>query len=255
MSEHRRIFSEQEAADLLIKAAKLQEEQPHENTYSAGLTYDELVRMAKELGVDEKYLSQILNQTVASDSQAEVKKWLGMVTRAELERVIDGELPPEKFDVLMEELTLHQPIGTVGMQNMIRQVGRSIQGTIKTKTGYAGFQITSRNGRTRIKTKLQPFLNYFATIYPANIISIFPFLASASGKLSWLISLGIFGGLNFLAWLGTRALTNRSLDAMKESTDKLEQLIIEENAGLRNTLANVNPTSEVSTEVHSTENA
>ncbi|MCB0826247.1 MAG: hypothetical protein KDC26_08660 [Armatimonadetes bacterium] len=255
MSERKRIFSEQEAADLLIKAAKLQEEQPNETTYTAGLTYDELMRMAKELGVDEKYLSQVLNQTVASGSQAEVKKWLGMVTKAELERVVDGELPPEKFDILMEELMLNDPIASTGMQNMIQQVGRSIQGKIRTKTGYASFQITSRNGRTRIKTKLQPFLNFFATFYPANIICLFPMIASANGKLSWLLTLGLLGGLNFLAWIGTRALTNKSLDALKERTDTLEQLIIKENANLRNNLENASNANESTAETHSTENA
>ncbi len=55
----KKVFSEQEAAQLIVDAAKLQES-AGQHDYTPGVTWTELQRMADDVGVDPDYLKKAL---------------------------------------------------------------------------------------------------------------------------------------------------------------------------------------------------
>lgn len=158
MSDGKRIFSEQEASEILQKAAKMQEERGHGPAYTPGITLEELERIAAEAGIDPG----VLEAALKPDSESKEKtKW-----PLELERVIQGELDPSEFDVILEA------IGPAHRRQGLTQVGRTVSGTIWTGMGHSTISVNSRNGRTRLSLKANPFFSFFLVIYPLFISSI-----------------------------------------------------------------------------------
>lgn len=237
MDNKPRIFSEQQAADLILKAAKLQEEAPvDEGGYVPGLTLEELKRMAKELGVEEAYLLQALNSVEQHTESQKTKKFLGIEWGSEYDYVLEGELDPQNFDVVAEELSpnnfklpAHHRGGTV-------QVGRSLTGTVTEGLGYATMKMTSRKGRTRLNFKTNAWLPFFATLYPAFIISFVAIGSAAeNGGLAIAVpivaaALGIAGGI-------FAKVQNTVSKKMRRRTAEIAQKIQEEIDPLRDELA------------------
>lgn len=176
MSGQKKIFSEKEATDLMLKAARMQEEKPDPDSaaYVPGITLDELKRMAKELGVEERYLLKALDKEgVEYHTGPELKKdsgFLGIPFVREYEAVIDGELPPDHFDVVLEDM--HHSSGGRGTGITPTQVGRSVKGSMMAGMGIGNFSMTSRNGRTRMNVRSNSFLPFMAIGYPLSVVSM-----------------------------------------------------------------------------------
>ncbi len=159
MNEGQRAFSEKDAAEILQRAAKLQEHEEAKG-YTPGITLDELARIATEAGIDPKYLGQALSSPVPIEGSPRL---LGM--GLEVDRVYEGELDPDDFDAVIECLG-------VGKKQMVRQVGRSVTGQVQAGLAMATMEITARNGRTRLRVKSSPFVAYFATLHWMGILGI-----------------------------------------------------------------------------------
>lgn len=196
MEERKKIFSEKEATDLVLKAAKLQEEKPEPDSpsYVPGITIEELKRMAKELGVEERYLMRALEGDVSVEprmrTKEDKKRFLGFKFSEEYEAVVDGELPTENYDVVMEDLTNNTRQGAYAGA---MQIGRTVRGHVIAGLGMGMFTMTSRNGRTRLQLKTNAFLPFFLTCYPLFIASMvtLPIMAKKGG-VDPLLLLGIF---------------------------------------------------------------
>ncbi|QYK54462.1 MAG: hypothetical protein KF824_06075 [Fimbriimonadaceae bacterium] len=101
--EPKKVFSEQEAAQLIVEAAKLQESDG-QHDYTPGVTWAELQRMAGDVGVDPDYLRKVIaTQTPGAKKASKPRSFLGMPLSEEFERVVDAELPPNNFDVVAGE--------------------------------------------------------------------------------------------------------------------------------------------------------
>ena len=152
MTKQNRVYSEQEASEILQKAAKMQESQGGGPDYTPGITFDELQRIAAEAGIDPKVLQQALAE---GSTPKEKAKW-----PFEIERVLDGELAADDFDVVLEAM------GPAHRRQSITQVGRTLSGNLWTGTGMTALQVSSRNGRTRLSMKSNPFFAFFTVLYP-----------------------------------------------------------------------------------------
>jgi len=178
-----RFFNEKEAAELVLKAAKLQEQSSEgSNSYAPGISFDELARMASEAGVDPSFLQKALES--APEKSENPISFLGIPLSTEFERIIDGELPPENFDVITEgfpaKLAGRGPRGT-RMHNVGVQVGRSMQMQIAKGSAFGTLRVTSRNGRTRVSTRQGMFLPFMAGLYPALMISFITMMMLVDG--------------------------------------------------------------------------
>ena len=172
MSDQNRMFNEKEAAEIVVKAARLQE-QATDAQYSPGMSYDELRRMAIDVGVDEEFLRKALLDAPETH-ETKGLTFFGAPLSVEFERVIDGELAPENFDVASEAFYRRSWQDQRSRHLAVpSQVGRTLQGQVHAGTAFGQLRVTSRNGRTRIWARNTMFVPFMTTMYPALFLSFF----------------------------------------------------------------------------------
>jgi hypothetical protein len=142
-----KIFSESEVADVMRRAAQLQEEQS-ETGYTPGVTSDELRRIAAEAGIDPKFL----DRAILERSQAPLNKNKLMT----VEKVLPVELSPENFDAITEKVTPLMSSSPQTGTSMMTQIGRSLQGQVKAGWSNPHIKVSSREGRTKMSVTAEP---------------------------------------------------------------------------------------------------
>lgn len=153
MDGGRRVYSEQEASEILQRAVLLAEQS--KGGYTPGVTADELRRIAAEAGLPPEALEAALLEHGAPVPE---KRAFG----GAVERVIDGELSPDDFDLVMEGL---RPVGQHGRHAGIVQVGRSLKANVFHRGHIMEVNLSSRNGRTRVTVKPNLFMGIFLPLY------------------------------------------------------------------------------------------
>lgn len=217
----KRIYSEQEAAEVLQRAVRLQEASNKSGEYTPGITIEELKKIASEAGID----AGILEKALAGMGEDERSK-LGLFNLTEeFERVVAGEMDPNDYDKI---LNLLKP-GQRGMQ----QVGRSLSGQGTVGPHMVQLNVESRNGRTKVKVKYLPVFAYLLGLH-GPVIGSFIALGLLSEKGLPLLGAAIAAGLltaGSLAfrWLvksgraATRKLTGQIVEAIEEEVDPLRE--------------------------------
>lgn len=216
MPEKRQLFSEQEVGALVRRAVELQE--ASQTDYQPGVTLDELSRIASEIGVDPKYLTQAIAET----GKIDVKRSAFNLTE-EFERVVESELSPEDFDIILK---CAKSVNTRRGGGLL-QVGRTLSGRVWTGSSFANLDVSSRNGRTKVDVKSNPLFAYLVTFHPAIFAS-----AVTAGVMSHsqpLLGAGIAVGLLGAATIAFRFLVRKGHKAAKELTEKIVKTI-EDNA-------------------------
>ncbi len=236
-------FSEKEAADLVVRAAKLQEKAGG-GEYTPGISYEELEKMAAEAGIDPAFLSQAMQGTPSGEEEA--KTFLGIPLWTEFERVVEVELPPENFDVVSEILPARIR-GTggrgPGMSNVGMQVGRTLQMQISRFPAQGQLKLTSRNGRTRITTRQSALLPYFAGLHAPLILSFISLMMLLDGKnspnVNPTVNIAFAVGLLAVGIVAFTILSKVGQKKMRELTDQIAERVQEEGDILRANLGSV----------------
>lgn len=227
LSENR-VFSEQEAADLVLAAVKLQEASATSNQdYTPGITYSELLKIAKDVGVSEDYLRQAMQGHLAPGIAEKKKSFLGWPLSYTFERVVDVEISPDQFDLVAGELT-HPSMASAGAMYGPQILGRTMTGTTYDKTSQSTIKVSSRNGRTRIENKITSW----ASIIPMMTIwMILPFMligfregSAQSIVNSVLASTALF----LLTYLWPQLVAKKHMKLGEERVDRIAKILIEE---------------------------
>ncbi|HRF59250.1 MAG TPA: hypothetical protein PLH94_04970 [Fimbriimonadaceae bacterium] len=203
-----KLYSEAEVSKIIQRAVELQEAGTDATSYTPGVTTEELQKMAEELGVDPRYLEEAMREQIDGASSQERKG-------AEEERVVEGEVSPEDFDILLQSMR------TVSMKNNpTAQIGRTLQTNAFAGGGMHKVEITSRNGRTRIKAKNFPFVQFMSTLYPAFILSAVgaPQIANAGHPN---LAIGLAIGAIGAAWLAFKLWNDRAKKGLVRLADGL----------------------------------
>ncbi|MEQ1823103.1 MAG: hypothetical protein ABL949_11375 [Fimbriimonadaceae bacterium] len=185
----KQIYSESEISKILQTAAKIQE-QESASAYSPGVTFEELQRIAAECGISEDALKLALTQP----EQKSEESFMNLVETHE--RVFDGELDLDRLDEVVEAL------GPNVKLQFSQQLGRSMKARLTSGTVFGDLEISSRNGRTKLRFRQTPFVAYFAGLHGPLILS-FVIGAGMMGKgyvwpgLMTVIALLTVGGLIF----------------------------------------------------------
>lgn len=156
------VFSEQEASKIIQRAVELSEQENTE-VYKPGVTRDELERIAKEVGVPTAALARAIAEAAKAHPGRQPFR-----LAEEFERVVEGELDPSQYDLVIDGL---KPMAKAG-QPLASQVGRTLSMTTWTGVGQAKVDLTSRNGRTKVKVRSNALLQAVMTLHPAFITSI-----------------------------------------------------------------------------------
>jgi len=250
----KKYFSEKEAADLVVRAAKLQEKAGG-GEYTPGISFDELAKMAAEAGIDPAFLNQAMQGVPTGDE--EVRSFLGIPLSTEFERVVDFELPPENFDIVSEMFPpkwMGQGPHGPRMSNVGQQVGRSMMMQVNQWPAFGQLRLTSRNGKTRITTKSTAFLAYFVGLHVPLILSFVFTMMLMPGKNSASVNPAVMVPIiAFLMTAGLAAFTwisKAGQKKMRELTDLIAERVQEEGETLRANLGSTSSVVEESTEAN-----
>ncbi len=217
------VFSEQEASKIIQRAVELSEQENTE-VYKPGVTRGELERIAKEVGVPTAALAR----AIAEAARTHPGKQPFRLTE-EFERVVEGELDPSQYDLVIEGL---KPMAKAG-QPLASQVGRTLSMTTWTGVGQAKVDLTSRNGRTKVKVRSNALLQALMTLHPAFITSII-----AMGALTERGMAGLGAGIAIAAMsvgatlfsILTRSGHQKAEILADQLKDKIQETIAEEGA-------------------------
>lgn len=179
-----RVFSEQEVGQIIRRAVEIAEEGSGQ-AYTPGVTRPELEKIAAEVGVSPEALARAILE--AGDRSG--KKGPLHLTE-EFERVVDGELDPGQFDILLEGV---KPFSRAG-QPGVAQVGRSFSMSTTTGVGQAKVDVTSRNGRTKLNVKSNALIQGIMTMFPsliATVITVGALSEQGMGLVGAAIGIGV----------------------------------------------------------------
>lgn len=177
MNQMARTYSEDEAARLLKKAAKLQDATA--SSLSGGVTQDELRRIAQEAGIDPKFLE--LAETQPESSRNQLFFGFGEEFVYELPYELSADAERHFFDELSTSVKISQST-TVGSTKRMHVSRGLLFGTL---------EVTSRLGKTNVRLRQSPFVAYFAGLHGPLIIGCILALAlGAQGNL-----VGLMAGL------------------------------------------------------------
>ena len=236
MSGDRRVFSEQEVGQIVRRAAELQEQSSERSlSYKAGITRDQLERVAQEVGVDTEFLETAIREHAELGAPGNERPFTLLPVE---QRVVDGELDPGNFDLILSQVpargSRHSPA---------RQIGRSLHAQVWTGSGLAKLEVTSRNERTRIQLKPFPLVELMGTLYPAFIASaVGGSLLAANGHPG--VAAAVTAGAVTSAALGLWFWMRRSFRALKRMADKVDRIASEEVARQAPALAAEGPGAE-----------
>lgn len=185
----KQIYSESEISQILQTAAKLQEQETASG-YAPGVTFDELQRIAAECGISEEALRMALVQP----EQKSEESFLNLVETQE--RVFDGELDFDRLDEIVDAL------GPNVKLQFSQQLGRSMRARVTSGTVFGDMELSSRNGRTKLRFRQTPFVAYFAGLHGPLILSFVVGANMIARGLVWpgliaLIGLLTIGGFVF----------------------------------------------------------
>ena len=147
-----RRYSDREIALILTRTAELQATRAAESELSAGLSREELEQIAREAGLDPRYVRSAIAELDAGRGTRQ-SRWLGGATWIQLERSVAGEVPPREYDALVE--LIHRTLGEVGQPSVLGRTLRWIA-----LTGVSGrhahgreieVAIATRDGQTTIR--------------------------------------------------------------------------------------------------------
>jgi hypothetical protein len=150
-----RKFSEEEVALIIKRAAELQQTQQIEQEPSNALTLSEVEQIAREAGIDPKLIRQAAHGLERPPEISRPSPWLGAPTRLVFERVIDGEIPVDDFEPIINEI--RRTFGDNGVPSVLGRTlawSSSYQGGRRRNNGrMVSVSVVSRSGATTVRVE------------------------------------------------------------------------------------------------------
>jgi len=150
-----RKFNDEEVALIIKRAAELQQTEEAADEPANALSLSEVEQIAKEAGIDPLLIRRA---ALTLDRPAEVNRpsvWAGAPTRLVFERVVDGEVSPDAFEMLIDEV--RRTLGDNGMPSVL---GKSLAWTSSLRGGrrrgvgrQVDVNIVPRGGVTTIRVE------------------------------------------------------------------------------------------------------
>lgn len=211
------LFSEAEASEIVKRAVELNEQD--KTDYKPGVTQSELEQIAREVGVDVQCLQRAISEHLAGKPISKE----GFRFIQEYERVVDGELATEDFDIVVSELPMS------ANQTAPAQVGRSLTAKVMNGLVLSDVKVTARNGRTRVKVRSIPLLStifgaqalMFGTIFGAVMIGDKGLIGTGLAVIGTAAAAayGLFVGGTRLGQKAARSMADRLTRAIAEQTE------------------------------------
>ncbi len=163
-----RKFNEEEVALIIKRAAELQQTEQAETDTGQRLTLQDVEQIAKEAGIDPLLIRRAAQGIDHHIESIRPSPWLGAPTRIVLERVVDGEIGPEHYESLVNEM--RRTFSDNGIPSVL---GRTLAwtpapagGRRQSRTRNVDISVISRGGVTTIRVE-EELRNIATTIFAA----------------------------------------------------------------------------------------
>ncbi len=150
-----RKFNDEEVALIIKRAAELQQTEQTETDSGPRLTLHDVEQIAKEAGIDPLLIRRAAQGIDHHTESVRPSPWLGAPTRIVLERVVDGEIGPDHYESLVNEM--RRTFGDNGVPSVL---GRTLAwtpaaagGRRESRTRNVDVSIISRGGVTTIRVE------------------------------------------------------------------------------------------------------
>ena len=150
-----RKFNDQEVALIIKRAAELQQTEQLEQEPANAMSLTEIEQIASEAGIDPQLIRRAAQGLDRPTAVNRPSPWAGAPTRLVFERVVDGEVPVEAFEPLVNEI--RRTFGENGVPSVL---GRTLAWTSTVTSGRrhqhgraVDVSVTSRAGLTTIRVE------------------------------------------------------------------------------------------------------
>lgn len=236
-----KIYTEKEATEILKRASTLEEP----SDYQPGISHDELVRMAEEMGIDRASLERVLR-----NQPPETRSAFSSLFRETYEHVVEGELDPNDLDLLVEALNGKN----LNAQQPLRQVGRTLQGNTMVGPGQYNINVSSRNGRTRIQAQTTNILGIVlgAELGIFTMVGALAALNTTGNPVFGAVAAaGLAAGYGFFHWMGQSG-SRKGREAFERLCRAVEENAKRDSLGSRLVTATQEDAEAAQTESHKT---
>lgn len=233
-----RKFNEEEVALIIKRAAELQETQQVESEPSSALTLTEIEEIAREAGIDPKLIRHAAHGLDRPSETSRPSPWLGAPTRLVFERVVDGEIPAEDFEPLINEI--RRTFGDNGVPSVLGRTlawTSSYQGGRRRNNGrMVNVSIVSRSGATTIRVE-EEMRNVAGALFGGLVggggggttgisiaLGVGYFHSAAIAAALWV---GVAGGFYTLARTIFIRMAIKRQKQLRELTGRLEEQVLE----------------------------
>ena len=159
-----RSYTKEEISDILSRASKIQ---TRKELYSEqqGLTEDDLIHIAEEVGIDKDSVIEAIQHPNVSELDSSFN-WITGSSKIQDFKVVDGEITQESWEKIVQDI--RRVTGGIGKLNT---VGKSFEWEQRLKeVGYKHISLTPENGSTKIQlvsnwrglTLISTFLSFLA---------------------------------------------------------------------------------------------
>lgn len=150
-----RKFNDEEVALIIKRAAELQQTELIAQDPSNALSLSEVEEIAKEAGIDPALIRRAASTLDKPSESTRPSAWVGAPTRLVFERVVDGEIPVDAYEPIVNEI--RRTFGDNGVPSVL---GRTLAWT-STSTGgrrhsrgrQIDVSVMSRGGVTTIRVE------------------------------------------------------------------------------------------------------
>jgi len=139
------IYSKNEISKILKKASEIQTQKDLYGDRD-GLSEEEIIELAKEVGINRTSLVEALNSVNDPELENEFD-WLKSTSKIQSVSFVDGEISPELWEDVIQEI--RKVTGGIGKSE---QLGKSFEWEQRKKEfGYKHISLTPQKGKTKIQ--------------------------------------------------------------------------------------------------------
>ena len=152
--QRERRFNEEEVALIIKRAAELQQTEQAEHDPGNALSLSEVEQIAREAGIDPRLIRRAALGLEQPHRSNRPSPWLGAPTRIVFERVVEGEVSSDDFEVLVNEV--RRTFGDNGVPSVLGKSlawSSSMGGRRRARGRQIDVSVVPRGGVTTIRVE------------------------------------------------------------------------------------------------------
>ncbi len=225
---NRRRYNEKEVGRIIKRATDLQESEGRANLLDRGASIGDIEQIAAEVGVDPRYIRRAVLEIDRGDDRAEEKSLLAGSVPVEIERVIEGEVTDEQWEMIVQEIRRAQ-----GQLGEIGKLGNSLEWTHKREDAtHTQVTLSPRDGQTKIQINYNSeggaYVSYLVTFLVSALMSLVLMkVLKLSPLIEWPAAIALITSLHLLVRIAWGIFSRSQKLKLTKLANRIETIIAE----------------------------